>query len=501
MTLKELASQVRQDLLPTAGRARDACRVTLGALLVCIFMFATSMPFVDLGVYLVFLLAQRDTLATRKLAGGSLLVAALATLLIMGVMMFAWDITWLRLLLWTVIFFFGYFMMRVFIEPDLFLGPLVIVALCTFIADQVPLPNLLLDQLGWLWAFLPVVAFSVFLSEWLVGAATPREMLIIQMERIFQLVEDGMRERVSGRTPIPLDPDEIDDLVKRASLMSWVRLLTPAQASRCAELARLVAKLEGSASRAGAESRPADFWEQTSDCVATVRKRLRNGPATPLPEAWPASAHTDDLSQRITHFRAAAEALQTGADPGADGALESMELLLPDWRTNPAYIAFALRATAATMATYLFMSLTHWNGIHTCMITCVVTAISAVDAQVRKQNLRMIGAVIGGVAGVGALVFILPAHQNFAMLLMLIGFTSFGAAWVAVGPLRIGYAGLQMALAVYYVLLAEAHLSTEIAPIRDRLIGIFIGILAMRAAFVWCAPRPAEFFSSSRSVG
>jgi hypothetical protein len=104
-----LVRQIWQDLQPGPGRARDAWKVTVAALCVCLFMLSTSMPFVDLGTYLVFLLAQRDSLRVRMMVSGSIAVAGLATLLVVGVMTLAWDVAWLRLLLWTVIFFVGFF--------------------------------------------------------------------------------------------------------------------------------------------------------------------------------------------------------------------------------------------------------------------------------------------------------------------------------------------------------------------------------------------------------
>lgn len=196
-----------------------------------------------------------------------------------------------------------------------------------------------------------------------------------------------------------------------------------------------------------------------------------------------------DLGER---FRNVAEGLVTGEPPGVDGKLTPEPVMAPDWKTNPVYISFALRATAGTMATYVFMSLTAWNGIHTCMVTCVVTALSLRHAQIRKQNLRLAGAVLGALAGVGALLFILSQHQSLLTLLLILGPLTYLAAWVCTGPLRIGYAGWQVALAVYYVLLADPHITIKLEPIRDRWIGIFVGILAMRAAFVWLAPsRPA----------
>lgn len=496
MTSGMLAKQVWQDLLPTPGRARDSTRVTLAAVLVCVFMFATSMPFVDFGVYLVFLLSHRDTMLTRLTAVGGVVVAGLSTLLLVGVYMVAWDIAWLRLLLWSVTFFIGFFFMRTFIEPDLFLGPLVILALSTFIFDQVPLPNLLLDQIGWMWAAILMVVAAVLLTDWLVGAPTPRETLSIQVRQVFHLAEEGMKKRAEGEEPVPIDMEEIADANKRAGMLMQVHSLTASQASRSVALLRSVARVENKAAAAGPQARDRAFWTNLADCIALVRQRIREGNKAPLPVAWPASPQDDELARSIAHFRKIAEGLDTGESPGEDGKVEPEPIMAADWKTNPAYVSFALRATLATMGTYIFMSFTAWNGIHTCMVTCVVTALTSEGAQIRKQNLRMAGAVLGALAGVGALLFILPAHQNLLTLLIVLGVLSYVAAWMATGPLRISYAGWQVALAVYYVLLADPHITTNLDPIRDRLIGIFVGILAMRAAFVWFAPQKARLHSA-----
>jgi multidrug resistance protein MdtO len=83
-------------------------------------------------------------------------------------------------------------------------------------------------------------------------------------------------------------------------------------------------------------------------------------------------------------------------------------LLAADWSTNPVYTSFALRATLATMGSYVFMTLTDWTEIHTCMITCVVTALAITEERERKQTLRLVGAILGGLYGLAAVVFSFP---------------------------------------------------------------------------------------------
>jgi hypothetical protein len=70
------------------------------------------------------------------------------------------------------------------------------------------------------------------------------------------------------------------------------------------------------------------------------------------------------------------------------------------------------------------------------------------------------------------------------------------AAWVAFGSERISYLGLQIALTFDLGVLKEYGPPTEIDPIRDRFIGIILGILIISAVFslVW----PEEARSTAR---
>ena len=346
--------QVLADLHPFEGRAAHAAQITCAAVVVAAVMLTFRMPFLSIGPYLVFLLAQPGTLMTRA-AGLLGFFAALSTFLLMwAVATLAWDTAWLRIVLWTAIFYGGYYLVQILAEPRLVWGPLVMTSLLAPSFDQIHNPNALLSMLGWLWAILGLVLVATFSFEW---------------------------------------------------------LLRP--------------------------SRPEDF---------------------------------------------SAKALHELQQPGG--------FIAKDWWTNPAHGAFARRATAATMGCYLFLSLADWDGIHTCMITCVVTGLSGTGAQMHKQRLRFLGALLGGAVGIGAALWVVPQLTNVGGFLLLLAVGSFLAAWVSLGSERISYAGWQFALAFFMVLLQEPHPVTSLDTIRDRWVGIFVGIFAMRLAFVWISPWP-----------
>jgi hypothetical protein len=66
------------------------------------------------------------------------------------------------------------------------------------------------------------------------------------------------------------------------------------------------------------------------------------------------------------------------------------------------------------------------------------------------------------------------------------------AAWVAFGSERISYIGLQIALAFDLGVLTDYGPSTQIDPIRDRFIGIVLGILIISTVFALIWPEDAN---------
>jgi len=166
--------------------------------------------------------------------------------------------------------------------------------------------------------------------------------------------------------------------------------------------------------------------------------------------------------------------------------------LLEDAFSNPEYIRFAGKTILAITLCEVFMNAVAWPGIRTCMITCAATALSAMKAQRQKQALRISGVCVGGLAGLGAVVCLVPHMDTIVSLSLLIAFCTFLFAWVAHSSPRLSYAGFQMALAFYIVLLPGFETSIDLTTIRDRFIGILVGTTVMWMVFdhLWPSPEP-----------
>jgi hypothetical protein len=157
--------------------------------------------------------------------------------------------------------------------------------------------------------------------------------------------------------------------------------------------------------------------------------------------------------------------------------------LVKDAFSNPEYLTFAGKTLLAVFLCELFMNAVAWPGIRTSMITCVVTALATLEGQNQKQMLRLVGASLGGLVGLGAIVFVVPHLDTIVGLILLVGSCSYAFAWVAVGSQRSSYAGFQMALAFYLMVLPGFNTSIDLTSIRDRFIGIVVGITMMWVVF------------------
>jgi multidrug resistance protein MdtO len=159
-------------------------------------------------------------------------------------------------------------------------------------------------------------------------------------------------------------------------------------------------------------------------------------------------------------------------------------LFLPDAFENREYQRFASAGCLAATVCYVIYNAIAWPGISTCIITCVVTALSTVGTSLQKQSLRIVGYVVGGlVMGVSAQILILPGIDSvFGFALFFAAGTAI-AAWFATSSPRLSYLGLQIMLAFYFVNLTDARVQTDLTIARDKVVGVLLGLLAMALIF------------------
>jgi multidrug resistance protein MdtO len=170
-----------------------------------------------------------------------------------------------------------------------------------------------------------------------------------------------------------------------------------------------------------------------------------------------------------------------------DAAETPHRLLAADAFTNPEYVRFALKVTLAVMVCYFVMSMTNWPGIHTCIITAFFVSLGTVGDTLHKATLRFVGCLIGAGLGLGAILLLMPRMTDLGDLFLLLAPITLLAAWVGYGSERISYAGWQIGLAFYLVVLQGYGPTISMYTARDRTIGILFGNLVVFVIFttIW----------------
>lgn len=177
-------------------------------------------------------------------------------------------------------------------------------------------------------------------------------------------------------------------------------------------------------------------------------------------------------------------------------------LFVADALSNAAYSQFAFKVSLAAMSCYVIYSALDWPGIHTAFITCCFISLESTQATLHKARLRLAGCLIGGFLGFLSILYLVPQMESIASLVVLTAFASAIAGWVAAGSERISYAGLQIAFAFFLCIFQGFGPATDFNTIRDRLVGIILGIVVTSFIFRHLWPEnPASRPSNSEIHG
>jgi hypothetical protein len=354
-----------------------------------------------------------------------------------------------------------------------------LISVMIFDFDQYPDPNWILSQIGWVWAAFGIALSATLFVQRISRAPSGMDVFRDDIRRLLGASEEaclrqffghreGFRERIAQT--MARDAEEI---LISSERLEKAKLLSKSQAVNCRTV---IAAANGILKKAGEdwEEWSPLVWKEIACRLRALRTCIRRG--TPEPRLDRGSGE----GLRFPLLDQAERAVGILSESGGESPREK----LPPPSAEFTNVEFATRATLATMFCYFFASLTDWSGIHTCMITCVVTALSRLDAQSSKQFQRMLGATLGGMMTLVAMVWLIPATNDLTSVLLILGGGTAIAAWCTSGREKVSYVGWQMGLAFYLTILQDPHATTNLDPLRDRLVGIYLGIMAMRFFFM-----------------
>jgi multidrug resistance protein MdtO len=508
-----LLSVLWGELKPFPGRDLATLRMAIACTAIVLVSNTFRLPFQDVLPFLTLFVAKEETITTAMTA----VLALLAITVSVGAAILVFKCTGnrpeFRIPAMAVEIFVGMYLFRI-----LSIGPVgfilaFIVSVSQSIVDLFPTPEEAVHQFLWVWVAVTSAAGVGWLATLILFPVPASRVLQREFVAGWRTVSSAAKQlkddsTVAGRKflrPLAkLGPIRLLKLLK-LSLME-THGLRPKQK----ELTRLILALDKitkltfsysggllkSAGVASASSSEKAILERVAENADHFASEFADGfvPSSVIPVSSEDRGE-NSLSPKLIETQKTIDDLVSAPEEVHEttpAPREKKSLLVADAFTNPTHVQFALKVTLAGMIGYIFYTASDYFGIHTVYYTPLIIALGSTGATMHKGLLRIVGCVIGGALGLICSIWLIPRFETLGMYLSLVFCLHALAAWVAFGSERISYMGLQIALAFDLGVLKDYGPAKEIDPIRDRFIGIILGILIITTVFSLVWPEDAR---------
>ena len=478
---------IREELAPSPGRLSATSRYVLASALVIVGCLSLEVPFLALTLIAVFFALQDNHVLSRKITIVGLLATTATVAASILLLKYTIDHPVWRILGASIIACLSVYLVRISrqLAPAGFLMALGVVyaqSLVDILSHGESLARFML----WVQVAGLHTTCIVFAILFLFPSAQPEYQLKIAWN---QALDDVLRQLEAlrrGRTP-QLDLGTVEKGVTNRRRLFGFALQGRAFAREYGwHLARTTAveRLHLAAVHlSSAEGDWGDALEILFRTCERLKRDLAEGCAFRVDEALTGSLADSRALPAALHEMT--EALKDLANAETRSfpplAPPRRQLLVPDAFSNPAHLRFAVRTVLAAMACYIFYTAVDWPGIHTAMLTCIIMALpplgpSSLGGVAHKGLVRMLGALLGSGLALSCTVFVLPHLNGITGLLAMVLPVIAGAAWITAGSARSNYVGRQIMFTFALALLGRFVLTPDIPEIRDRIVGILLGV-------------------------
>ena len=511
------------ELAPTPGRARAAARIVVASLVTTTIMMALHLEHGSFAIITIFVVSQGNTGATLQKAILRLAGTALGgSVGIVAYILFA-DRPWLRVALIGPLAAFFMFLSNTTTAPYLGLLGAVTVVLITSVPETDPAAGVYTGL--WRFAMVALGTAIATAAQMFLWPDDPEDQLLEALGERLTAIEGVVSSIHDGR---PVDPRSLDTLMltglsRQLDLLDNVAARYPSLRRRHAEQVALIAGLEqlltavvalahATSHHGAAASAPV---RARLEAIGAACARLRHAFETrqPIESSPPADHVASDaevadaggapLLPALVEMERALATL-----PETTGFLDRAHLMgpVPTFRSpldaptstpffTPAFslanteaLGVALRTGLSAGLSYVIYEGAAWPGLSTALITCIVVAQSSLGASTKKSLLRIAGAILGGLLGLAVIVIAMPNMDRLPSLLLVVAPCIGLAAWIFTGSARISYAGFQTGLAFAVTALNDLGATTDLAPPRDRVVGILLGIVVSEVVYRLSGP-------------
>jgi multidrug resistance protein MdtO len=495
------ARRIWLDVQPTPGRLGGALRIVLASILTLILLEVWQMPFTGIALYFVFLVGRDSPSVSLRSGLFSLLTLTAAVATELAVVSLTDNDPMARVLSVAIVSYIAGMIVVSSTVPTL--GSTWGFIFCTLIAlweRHAPADRLVETSLYLLGSIGISVCCSVFV-EYLFASRDPASQLEEERHMRYRSLVTLYSLHAQGAAPAALHEATVRVARLAAAGQSGMQRLYNTIVDRNLTLSKLPI---GTRVRIPMLAQLMDVsaafaFQQTTSDDPDVRERCAQIASEcqailddNQPELHGYQPYTSELKltllDRVEGILHVIASMPNDSSPTRDKELvalpaKKVPLLIPGAFRQRSTWQFGFKISLCATLCYIVYFALDWPGISTSVTTVLIAGLSTTGALKQRMAFRVIGGLVGGlILGLGCTVFLFPEMDSITSLAVLTAILAFGAAWIT-GGRQFNYVGLQIIFSFYLVAFEDFHAPTQLAPPRDRLIGILLALLVMWVVF------------------
>jgi multidrug resistance protein MdtO len=507
-------------LKPFPGRGRITLRLAVACTLIVLVTYTFRMPFQDLMPFFVLFITKEEKVTTAVTALLVLLAITLAIAVAILIYKCTGDRAEFRIPGIALEIFIGMFLFRVLSIGAVgwILG--FIVAASQSVVYLFPSPEETVHQFLWLWVAVVFPVAVAWLANLLLFPVSPTRLLQREFVTGWHAVSAATEQLTTSQTSAGaqlLRPLVKGGPIRLLKLLKLSLIESRVLHGKKAELTRMILSVDKitrllfsyaktclkSSGAPAIASRETAILSGLKKEAESFQQEFEAGLVPSSNAARPAMETDENIAPQLREAEYALQDLAGGDaesenHPQKAAARRKPSLFVADAFSNPKHVQFAIKVTLAGMLGYLFYTASDYYGIHTVFYTPLIIALASTGATIHKGFLRVVGCIIGGALGLICTIWVIPRFETLGTFLFIVFCVHGLAAWISAGDDRISYVGLQIALAFDLGFLQGYGPPENIDPLRDRFIGIVIGICIATTVFALIWPESADLSARER---
>lgn len=502
------------DLQATPGRLNSSLRIVLSTVLTLVLILTLRMPAAALGLYFIFLIGRDSPSVSVRSGFFSLVALVVSEATVLAVVSMSDNDPAVRLLSVSIVTFLaGMLMLSTTITVLASTWGFIYCQLIGFWETKAS-PDYIVKQSLYILGTVAIGIGCAVAVEYVFGNKHPVEELQNQKRIRYEALERMFRLYAQGASKEQIAPAVIAVSRLAAAGQNGMMHLYNTIVDRAIDPGSLpigtrvriamLAQLMDMAAAFGTHNPIVENEETRRRCehMANLASSLKFGMAPPDELRFRESQAGNSLLDRVDESLHAilTMPLEPGEKDKELAALPSSKvpLFIPGAFLRKETVAFALKISLCATICYMIVQAVGWPGISTAVLTVLIAGLSTSGAIKQKLIFRLVGSAIGGlILGIGSTVFLFPHMDSITSLVLLVAGVAMLAAWWAAGR-QFSYVGLQIAFSFYLVVFEGFSAPTELAPARDRFIGILLALVVM--AFVFDLLWPVRTVTAMRAA-